>query len=96
MNAAEAGPAVTKSGKVNRTVFVGPQEYVIKHEWRPDEARGVLLKTSLMDTMNPNRVSNKQQAWVDNTEETICSRALMMVYSILKNKRERWQRVTAV
>ncbi|CAM9775752.1 unnamed protein product, partial [Ectocarpus sp. 13 AM-2016] len=47
---------------------------------------------SLVDKENPNRLSNKRQVYVENIEESVTSTALEMAHSVLKNKRERWEK----
>ncbi|CAB1098401.1 unnamed protein product [Ectocarpus sp. CCAP 1310/34] len=92
MSAAEAGPAaaVSKPGKCERMLWLGGRKHVIQHKWRPNNSRGeVLLITTLVDKKSPNRPSNQQQVFVDNTEEGVASKALEMAHTVLKNKRER-------
>ncbi|CAM9114515.1 unnamed protein product [Pylaiella littoralis] len=95
MSAAEAGPAaaVSKPGKCERMLWLGDQKHVIQYEWRPDNSRREVLPiTILVDKKSPNRPSNKQQVFVDNTEESVASKVLEMAHRVLKNKRERWEK----
>ncbi|CAN0149844.1 unnamed protein product, partial [Pylaiella littoralis] len=60
-----------------------------KHTWRLSAARGeVLLTTALANSKNPNRASNKAQAFVANDEDILSSKAAEMAHSVLKNKRD--------
>ncbi|CAM9145967.1 unnamed protein product [Pylaiella littoralis] len=91
MNSAGAGSAapVTKPGNCERIVFIGKDKHVIKHTWRLSAARGeVLLTTALANSKNPNRASNKAQAFVANDEDILSSKAAEMAHSVLKNKRD--------
>lgn len=92
MSAAAAGQAaaVTASGSCQRTVQIGPKQYVIKQTWRVADTRGVLLVTVLVDERNPNRITNKLQTYVENDEAALSSKAMEMVDRILKTKRDRF------
>ena len=94
MSAAEAGPAaaVTEPGKCNRIVYIGRDKHVIEHKWRLNGGVGgeVRLETKLVDRKNPNRTSNKMLAAIANTEEALSVKAIEMVNSIRKKRRDRF------
>ncbi|CAM9723184.1 unnamed protein product [Ectocarpus sp. 12 AP-2014] len=95
MSAAGAGPVapVSKPGKCERILCLGKEKHVIRHEWRLNKgSEEVLLTTTLVDKKTPNRPTNKHQVYVENTEESVTSKALEMAHSVLKNKRERWEK----
>lgn len=53
----------------------------------------MLLVTALVDQRDPNRTSNKEQAYLENIQEALSSKAAEMAASVLKNKRELFLRV---
>ncbi|CAB1103201.1 unnamed protein product [Ectocarpus sp. CCAP 1310/34] len=82
-------PAVTKPGKCQRIVFIGSTRYLVEHKWRFDAARNkVRLETKFVNKKSPNRPSDKETRYVENTEEAVSSEALEMADRVLKKKRD--------
>ena len=89
MSSSQAGPspAVTCSGSCERTVLVGPTEYVMRQRWAP-HSRGLQLTTTLMDPRKKGGVGPTIFAYPVATEAALSFMASQKAEEIVKGKRD--------
>ena len=80
------GPAVTAAGECTRIIYAGQTKYDVIHKWSPHE-RGILLRTTLMDSKRKGRKAAKNTGYCKASEVLLSDLARQKADEIMEGKR---------
>lgn len=89
------GEPISKSGQCDREVYVGSDKRIVRHKWRLTTRHGeegVRITTELLHKTNHNRVLNKLEDTVENSQLALSVRGEEMAADVLQNTRDKYNK----